>query len=162
MIRKVLINPDPTLRKISRKVNLDKIKSKEIQAFVSDLTETMIKKDGIGLAAPQIGQTVRIFVISLKDGVMEFINPEIKKRSWRKEMGEEGCLSIPGIYGLVKRNISIVVEAYNKEGEKMKISANGLMARVIQHETDHLDGILFIDKVKKFTKTEQQKDESKQ
>lgn len=132
-------------------------KSREISDYVpekykqliEDMSETMQKNKGIGLAAPQIGKNIRIAVIQTKDGIVALINPEIVKHSLGKETGEEGCLSIPGVFGMVKRYKKITVSAIMKDGTKKVFNAQGLLARVIQHEIDHLDGILFIGRTKK-------------
>jgi peptide deformylase len=116
--------------------------------------KTMKEKDGVGLAAPQVGQNIRLIAVNTKDGVACMINPKITKKSWAKEWSEEGCLSVPGVYGQVKRHKKINCVYLDKNGAKIKIQAEGLMAVVIQHETDHLDGILFIDKAKKLKKVE--------
>ena len=149
MLKTILINPDAKLRKKSVPVTLEQVKTGTFNQLISDMKETMIAKDGIGLAAPQVNESIRLIVINTKDGVLPLINPQIIKRSWRKCLGEEGCLSAPGIYGQVKRYYGIVVKAYSPEGEAVSFKATGLFARVIQHEIDHLDGILFIDKAKK-------------
>lgn len=110
------------------------------------MAKTMLKTDGVGLAAPQIGKNIRLAVINSKDGIFCLINPKLTRRSWTSESAEEGCLSIPGVFGKVKRHKKISLTYYNQEGKKSKLTASGMMARVIQHEIDHLDGILFIDK----------------
>ena len=112
------------------------------------MSETMVKKDGIGLAAPQIGINQRIIVIMTASGPEFFINPLILKKSLQKDSEEEGCLSVPKTFGEVKRSKKISVEYFDENGAQKKILAEGLMARVILHETDHLDGLLFIDKAK--------------
>jgi len=118
------------------------------------MQETMSEKDGIGLAANQIGILKRIVVIADKEGPLILINPEIIEKSWLKNIMEEGCLSVPGVFGTVKRHKKITVAAINSRGETLKLKAEGMLARVIQHEIDHLDGILFIDKVIKYTEGE--------
>jgi len=123
----------------------------EMQKFLIDMSKTMITKDGVGLAAPQIGVLNRIIVVAYRDKVLALINPVLSKKSWLTEVEEEGCLSVPGVYGLVKRHRKITVSAYNEKAEKINFDARGLLARIIQHEVDHLDGVLFIDKVKKIT-----------
>ena len=110
------------------------------------MAKTMLKTDGVGLAAPQIGKNIRLAVINSKDGVFCLINPKFTKKSWAREIGQEGCLSIPGVFGKVKRHKKISLTYTDKDGKKTKMTAIGMMARVIQHEIDHLDGILFIDK----------------
>jgi peptide deformylase len=127
---------------------------KEITASIKqlalDMTETMEVKDGIGLAAPQVGQLLRIIVVKPEPNQETFIliNPEIKKISRKKDVMEEGCLSLPNIVVPVERAIKITVQAFNLNGKKIKIKAKGLLARAIQHEVDHLEGILIVDKAK--------------
>lgn len=145
-ILKILTQPNPILRKKSVEINLEKITSRELSGLISSMAKTMAKTDGVGLAAPQIGKNIRLAVINSKDGVLCLFNPKFTKKSWARELGEEGCLSIPGIFGKVKRHKKISLTYYNQAGKKIKLTAEGLMARVIQHEIDHLDGILFIDK----------------
>ncbi len=119
-----------------------------IKQLVLDMTETMKAGDGIGLAAPQVGQLLRIIVVQPdpEQEVLVLINPEIKKTSFRKKIMEEGCLSLPELSLPVKRPIKIVVQGLNLEGKEIKIKTKGLLARVIQHEIEHLDGILITDK----------------
>ena len=110
------------------------------------MAKIMAKTDGVGLAAPQIGKNIRLAVINSKDGAFCIINPRITKKSFARELGQEGCLSIPGVFGKVKRHKKIVVTYFDQTGKKIRLAAQGMMARVLQHEIDHLDGILFIDK----------------
>lgn len=159
MIHKILTIPNKQLRKKSERVFVADICSKEMQKFFKDMGETMFKKDGIGLAAPQIGVLKRIIAVAYKDEALILINPMLKKKSWLKESGEEGCLSVPGVYGLVKRHKKLSVVAYNTKAEKIELKASGLFARVLQHEVDHLDGVLFIDKMTKITQGELKIDE---
>lgn len=112
----------------------------------------MARSDGVGLAAPQIGQNIALAVINSKDGAFCLINPKIIKKSWARELGQEGCLSVPGIFGKVRRHKKITLIYLDREGKKIKLTAQGLMARVLQHEIDHLNGILFIDKATEIEK----------
>lgn len=150
----ILSIPSPILREKSVVIDMKEIKSKKLKELQADMIKTMKEKDGVGLAAPQVGQNIRLIAVNTKNGVICMINPKITKKSWAKEWGEEGCLSVPGVYGKVKRCKKINCIYFNKEGIKTKIQAEGLMAVVIQHETDHLDGILFIDKAKEIKKVE--------
>lgn len=126
--------------------------SQELKGLVEDLIETMSVENGIGIAAPQIGVHKRIVIIDAgKDGPQALINPEITSKSLRKIEGEEGCLSVPGVYGIVKRHRDIKATAWDVDGNQLDLKASGLLSVVIQHETDHLDGILFIDKVLRYT-----------
>ena len=147
MIREILIYPDKRLRQESAPVRLADFCDKDFKKLMADLKETMLAKDGLGLAAPQIDELRRVVAINTKDGVLILVNPKVKKFSWSKKIDEEGCLSVPGVFGNVKRSLKINVEAYNENGDKIGLEATGLLARVIQHEIDHLDAILFIDKV---------------
>ena len=124
------------------------IKSKEIQDLIPEFIETMHKKDGVGLAAPQIGKNIRMIAVRHKDGDLVMFNPKFFRKSLIKEWGEEGCLSVPNKYGQVKRSKKVVLKYIDLNGDEKKITAQGMLARVIQHEVDHLDGILFIDKAK--------------
>jgi len=147
-ILKIITKENPILRKKSLFIDKKKISSTELQDLCLNMSETMDNKNGVGLAAPQIGKNIRLIVINTKDGHLHLFNPEIIKTSWKKELGDEGCLSVPDIFGKVKRFTNINCQFFDKKGKIQKLKANGLMARVIQHEIDHLDGILFIDKAK--------------
>lgn len=147
---KVLIHPNPTLRKKSREVA--DVFSGGIKKLIPEMIETMKNSDGAGLAAPQVGENIRLIVASHKDQTLVIFNPKIIKKSILKEWGEEGCLSVPNTFGEVKRCKKITIQFLNKKGLKEKLKAEGLLARVIQHEIDHLNGILFIDKAKKIKK----------
>jgi peptide deformylase len=149
---KILTNPNPILRRKSQPVA--DVSASEIQELIPQMIELMLKKDGVGLAAPQVGQSIRLIVVHLKDETLAIINPKVIKRSIIKKWGEEGCLSVPGQYGEVKRCQKITVKYLDAKGKPKQIVAEGLLARVIQHENDHLDGILFIDKARKLTEPE--------
>lgn len=138
--------PDPILRKKAGKV---RGVGKEERKLAYDMIETMHSSDGVGLAAPQIGIMKRIIVVEDMDNhraALALINPILIKKKGRSIFCE-GCLSVPGVTSDIVRPDSIVVEALNLDGEKVKIDTGGLLARIIQHEMDHLDGILFIDRV---------------
>lgn len=147
---KIITNPHPTLRKRALEVPIDDIK--KLQSFITGMEKTMLTHDGLGLAANQVDMLKRIIIINTKDGPLALINPKLSKKSFKKAEAEEGCLSVPGVYGIVKRHFSVQVDAVNKNSEKIDLKAEGLFARVLQHEIDHLNGILFIDKAKKITK----------
>jgi len=112
------------------------------------MIQIMLGHDGVGLAAPQIGRNIRLIVVRYLDGDLVLINPKICKKSWLKEWDEEGCLSVPGIVGDVKRCKKITIKFLDENGKLRQLTGQGLLARVIQHEVDHLDGILFIDKAR--------------
>jgi peptide deformylase len=136
---------DPTLRRSAAPVGEV---TPEIRAIISDMTETMYDEVGIGLAAPQVGISLRLIVIADEDGrdVQALLNPAIVERGG-EVTGEEGCLSIPGVFAPVARAAWVKVEARSVAGRPLTIDARGLRARVLQHEIDQLDGVLFIDRV---------------
>ncbi|RKX96936.1 MAG: peptide deformylase [Spirochaetes bacterium] len=148
-MKEIVVYPHPILRKKAEEVPLI---DGEVRDIISEMFETMKEGDGIGLAAPQIGISRRIIVVSVDEkGFHKFalVNPRIVFFSKEKSIMEEGCLSIPGIRAEVKRPQSIVVEGFTRSGRAVRVEASGLLARVFQHEIDHLDGVLFIDKVVK-------------
>lgn len=147
-VLKILINPNKTLREKSEPVTENEIITEELQEFCDNLHETMIKKDGIGLASPQVGKNIRLITVSTKNGPIFLFNPKITGKSWLREWGEEGCLSVPLTFGDVRRHLRVTCVFHNRQGKEDKIKASGLLARVIQHEIDHLDGVLFIDKAR--------------
>ncbi len=135
----------PILRK--RAVEVMAI-DEEVRLLVNDMFETMYAAEGIGLAGPQVGVLKRVVVIDLKDeGQSRYalVNPSLVQSLGEREKEEEGCLSIPGVSSLVGRNTHVVVEAVNEQGHPVRIEADGLLARCLQHEIDHLNGVLFID-----------------
>jgi len=159
------------LRRKTANFDFSKFDKKELNELIKKMRETMTKAIGIGLSANQIGLNLRFFVVQISDKPLKrdennkiilpstksmkfyaIFNPEIVKTSKEKIIMEEGCLSVPGIYGLVERPEKITLTGYDKNGKKLKIKAWGLLARVFQHETDHLNGILFIDKAKQILK----------
>ena len=136
---------DPALRKSAAPVGEV---TQEVRKFIADMTETMYDEVGIGLAAPQVGISLRLIVISDEEGrgVQALLNPAIVDRGG-EVTGEEGCLSIPGVFAPVTRAARVTVEARSVDDKPLTIEARGLRARVLQHEIDHLDGVLFIDRV---------------
>ena len=145
----IITKDDQRLRRKSTPIELTEFSKPKFQKFIHELTETMYQSDGIGIAAPQVGRNIRLIIIAGEKGAMTLINPVISRRSWRKETEEEGCLSVPGVYGMVRRSRQIFAQWTDAAGQPVKIKAAGLLARVIQHEVDHLDGILFIDRAHK-------------
>lgn len=122
----------------------------EVRRLVEDMFDTMYAEEGVGLAAPQVGVPLRVIVIDPREpDVVPFalVNPEIVALSDEVERSEEGCLSIPGLKEIVERSVTVKIEGLNRDGEAIVVEAEGLLARVLQHEVDHLDGILFIDRV---------------
>lgn len=146
---KIIKYPDDFLRRKTREVKARELKESKVQRLLLEMAETMEAEKGVGLAAPQIGSDLRICAISADDQVYILVNPKIKSYSRKKDVFEEGCLSFPGKFFPVERPIKVKVQARDSEGKKMKIKADGLFARVLQHEIDHLDGILVIDRVAK-------------
>lgn len=134
---------DEVLRKKARPV--ERIDDR-ILTLLDDMAETMYNAEGVGLAAPQVGILRRVVVIDVGEGVIELINPEIIEQEG-EQVAIEGCLSIPGLSGMVKRPARVVVSALNRHGERIEIEGTDLLARALCHEIDHLDGILYIDKV---------------
>jgi peptide deformylase len=119
----------------------------EIRQLAEDMFETMIEKEGVGLAAPQIGKSLRMFVLIADDDVRRvFINPQIIQTSSETGEYDEGCLSIPQVYETIVRPLKVTVQALNEKGRLFTLEADGLLARIIQHEYDHLEGILYIDR----------------
>jgi len=140
---KVVVYPAPVLRKKCKAVTRV---DKQTRAFAEELKETMLEADGVGLAAPQVGESLRIIALNVDGHPRAYINPKIVRRAGR-QVGLEGCLSFPGLYGDVVRPEEVVVEATKLNGKRARVEASGLMARAFCHEVDHLDGKLFIDKV---------------
>jgi peptide deformylase len=133
---------DPVLRQRAREV--DKITDLH-RKLIADMFDTMREAPGVGLAAPQVGVMERIFVWEHEDRSGAFINPRIVTRSKDREEDEEGCLSLPGIVYPVRRSTEVTIEGLDVEANPVSIDASGLLARIFQHEVDHLDGVLFVD-----------------
>ena len=123
----------------------------EVRRLVDDMFETMYEGRGVGLAAPQVGVNLRLAIIDLGEDPLVLINPRILK-SWGKESCDEGCLSFPGLSEKVQRAKNVVAEATDLDGSVYQLEAEGLLARAIQHELDHLDGVLFIDRISRARK----------
>jgi peptide deformylase len=155
-VREVIFADNPILREKSKKV---KNFGEALQALIDDMVETMQATNGVGLAAPQVGVLERVIVIQLPDDeedpqsgkLFALCNPQVVRAEGEEE-GEEGCLCLPGYAGEVKRATSVIVKAQDRRGKKLRIKAKGLLARVFQHEIDHLDGFLYIDRVESFDK----------
>jgi len=153
-MKKIVQEPNIVLRQIAEKVTPDYIKSKEFSTILKELKDALNSEDdGVAIAAPQLGYSIRVFVVAKKasekfKGDTVFINPKIIKLGIKKTELSEGCLSVRWKYGLVKRSLSATVKALNEKGNEFVVNGRGLLAQIFQHETDHLDGILFIDKAK--------------
>jgi peptide deformylase len=160
-ILKVARMGHPVLRKRARALDRAELKSAEIQKLVDDLIDTMAEYHGIGLAAPQVHESLRIFIAGMQEEPesededpaiipVPFINPEITPLGNDKEVDWEGCLSIPDIRGKVPRYARVRIRGLDREGTRHELQLAGFPARVVQHENDHLDGILFFDRMTSF------------
>jgi peptide deformylase len=193
-MKKILQKDAPVLRKVAEEVPLESIGGKELNKVLDEMKEALDSQDdGVAIAAPQIGYALRIFVVSKRvEAIMNeekkiafansateeikeeedidegedlvFINPVIKKISKERRFVDEGCLSVRYLYGKVSRATKVKIEAYDENGKKFERGGTGLLAQIFQHETDHLDGVLFIDKAKDLEdlppeKTKAKKDE---
>ncbi len=157
--------PEPVLRRKARKVTDF---GPELQTLIDDMVETMRAAPGVGLAAPQVAQSLRLIVVEYAEEsedenaepaepkLYTVVNPEITRTSEETVMGTEGCLSIPSILGDVERFEAITVKGQNRRGQPTTIKAKGWLARIFQHEIDHLDGIVFVDRAEKAWKVETQ------
>ena len=151
-IRNIVKEGDDVLRKVCREVvNFDE----KLWSLLDDMAQTMYKAEGVGLAAPQVGILRRVVVIDVGNGLIELVNPKIVGTEGEQE-GQEGCLSCPGEYGIVVRPNKVTVEAQNRNGEKIQITGEELLARAFCHELDHLDGILYKDKATCMLEPEEQ------
>jgi peptide deformylase len=150
-LRTIVFTPQPVLRRKARPVTRF---DPELQTLVDDMVETMRQAPGVGLAAPQVNVSERLIVVEFGDEEDEtvspklyvLINPEITRSSTETEVGTEGCLSIPGFVGDVERAQAVTVKGKNRHGQPMTVKANGWLARIFQHEIDHLNGVLFTDR----------------
>ncbi len=144
----IVTHPTPSLRERSVEVDPTEITTPEFQTYLDTLARTMLVKDGVGIASPQVGRNIRVIVVQLDQTSECYINPEITKVSEALIESEEGCLSVPGIYGLVERHKRVTVRALNRHGRRVELDLRNFPAIVFQHEIDHLNGVLFIDKMK--------------
>lgn len=160
-VREIVTLPAPVLRRKARKVTDF---GPDLQNLLDDMVETMRLAPGVGLAAPQVDVPLRTIVVEYGDEEDEdvppklylVVNPEIVRISDETEVGTEGCLSIPGIVGDVDRSLAITVKGLNRRGQPIRIKAKGWLARIFQHEIDHLDGVLFTDRAERVWKNEGQ------
>lgn len=171
-LREIVYLPNPILRKKAKPVTKF---DKDLQTLIDDMIETMREAPGVGLAAPQINLPLQLAVIEYAEGeddedrpedapppekkLFVIINPEITKVSEEKVLGVEGCLSIPGLLGEVERHEAIQVKALNRHGNPVKLKLDGWMARIFQHEIDHLNGVLFTDKATQVWKPREEDEE---
>lgn len=162
MVLPIKTYPDPILRKPTEPVVFPL--SKKIIKLTKDMIDTVQKAEGIGLAAPQVGESVKLIIINLeKNGVPIFplYNPRIASKSFKKTVIEEGCLSIPGVYGMVKRPKKVTILGQNMSGKTIKLADDGWISRIAQHEIDHINGRLIIDLIKKYTQGQENVEEWK-
>ncbi len=161
---KIIQRGNKILKTVAKEASLEKIKTPDMQQIIKEMKQVIIEnEEAVAIAAPQIGKSLRIFVISeyvfsayagkqeeekkkADYGFIVFINPKLLKKSREQKTSAEGCLSVNGVYGAIKRSEKIKVEAYDENGKKFIKSGRGLFSQVVQHEIDHLDGILFSDK----------------
>lgn len=143
MVRKIITLGDETLRKISKPMPKFDLR---LWLLLRDMADTMYKAEGVGLAAPQVGILRRVVVIDVGEGLIELVNPEIIATEG-EQAGPEGCLSVPGRQGHVVRPNKVIVRAQDRKGKSFEITGEGLLARALCHEIDHLDGIVYVDKM---------------
>ncbi len=170
-LRKIVTLPDPILRRKARAVSNY---GKSFQTLVDDMVETMREAPGVGLAAPQVGIGERLIVVEyaeppeegdeepkkeVKPKLYVMVNPEIVKTSEETELGVEGCLSIPGLVGEVERFSTVQIKGLNRRGQPMKVKAEGWLARIFQHEIDHINGVVFPDRATRVWKPEPEEEE---
>jgi len=148
----VLTYKNSSVRERSLEVSADEVTTKEFQDYLDKLIRTMHVEDGIGIASPQVGINKRIFIAHIKHQDMAFINPVITKSSEATVETEEGCLSVPGVYGHVTRPKRVTITAIDRHGRKMEFDLKNIEAVIVQHELDHLDGVLFVDKMTEVTR----------
>ena len=155
-IREIITDGHPTLRKVAKKVNPKEISDPLFQQLIEDMFETMYAAPGVGLAAPQVNVSKRMFVMDVQDDEHEpavVINPKIELAEEEVEM-TEGCLSVPGYVGEITRHRKVAVSGLDRNGQKIRLEGEGLFAQCLQHEIDHLNGVLYIDKAKNVRKPE--------
>lgn len=159
-VREIISLPQAILRHKAHKVSDF---GPELQTLVDDMIDTMRQAPGVGLAAPQVGESFRLIVVEYGDDENEetppklyvMLNPEITRASQETVLGTEGCLSVPGIQGDVERLAAVTVKGLNRHGRPMTVKAKDWLARIFQHEIDHLDGILFVDRAEKLWQAEE-------
>ncbi|MBI4458386.1 peptide deformylase [Candidatus Uhrbacteria bacterium] len=147
-IRPIVRDGDPVLRIRAKEVDPKDLGGTEFAQLIEDMLETMYVAKGVGIAAPQIGVSLRVFIAESPDGPIALVNPVFSRPSKKTLKDQEGCLSVPGHFDTVSRYKGLAVEALTAEGKPVRFSVDGFFARILQHEMDHLDGMLFIDRVK--------------
>jgi peptide deformylase len=140
-VRPIVVRGVPVLHQKAKKVSLF---DQNLRKLVDDMVETMRAAPGVGLAAPQIGVPLRVAVIEVDENLTVLVNPEVLKRNGEEEL-DEGCLSVPGYWGRVKRAQSVIVKGRDQRGKEIRVRGEGLLGQALQHEIDHLNGTLYID-----------------
>ncbi|MFQ5922817.1 MAG: peptide deformylase [Anaerolineales bacterium] len=170
MIRPIVTVPDPVLREKAKPVRQI---TPEIQTLIDDMIETIREAPGVGLAAPQVGVGLQVIVVEYAEGsenaeedaepkppkLYALVNPEITRHSKETELGNEGCLSIPDYMGEIERYSTVTVKGLDRHGKSFKLKAKGWLARIFQHEIDHINGVLFIDRTDKVWKLEPEEEQ---
>jgi peptide deformylase len=152
-IRQIVKYPDPILKKEAQQVTKF---NERLHKLLDDMAETMYDALGVGLAAPQVAISKRVIVVDVGDGLIEMVNPEIVESSGEQIEPPEGCLSIPGLVGNVRRAQKIRVKGQDRYGNPVEMEAEGYLARAFQHEIDHLNGVLFLDVAEKVWRPEEE------
>ncbi|MBI2411079.1 MAG: peptide deformylase [Candidatus Kerfeldbacteria bacterium] len=151
---------EPEVRQESTPISVEELRQPAMQQFANDLIEAMIRFQGIGIASCQVGRTIRMVVIT-KEYTEEkehlvLVNPRLVSVAEKTSVLEEGCLSVPGVFGPVERPSKVRVKALSRNGEPLDIKAKGMLARILQHEIDHINGILFVDKASTIRETQEE------
>jgi len=143
-VQRIRVLPEPVLRQKAKRVSTI---DSSIQQLIDDMVETMRQANGVGLAAPQIGVSLRVVVLQMpSEEPITLVNPEIVKRSGEREV-TEACLSVPGYAGEIKRSVSVIVKGQDRQGKAIRLKSTNLMAQALEHELDHLNGVLYIDHI---------------
>ncbi|MGF7086793.1 peptide deformylase [Kroppenstedtia sanguinis] len=154
-IRKIVLVPDPILKEKARRVTKF---NERLHKLLDDMADTMVDAPGVGLAAPQVGISKRVIVADDGNGLIEAVNPEIFDKEGEQLDPPEGCLSIPGLLGEVRRAEKVRLKAQDRQGQFFELEAEGYLARILQHEVDHLNGILFTDIADRVFEPKQEED----
>ncbi len=154
-IRKIVLVPDPILKEKARRVTKF---NERLHKLLDDMADTMVDAPGVGLAAPQVGISKRVIVADDGNGLIEAVNPEIFDKEGEQLDPPEGCLSIPGLLGEVRRAEKVRPKAQDRQGQFFELEAEGYLARILQHEVDHLNGILFTDIADRVFEPKQEED----
>jgi len=163
-VRKIVTLPDPVLRRKAKKVTRF---TPELKTLIDDMVETMREAPGVGLAAPQVGVQQRVIVVEYNEDeedeespkrLYTIVNPQIVAAAEETVMGIEGCLSVPGLVGEVERHLAVVVKGQDARGKPLKLDLSGWVARIFQHEIDHLDGVMFTDRATKVWKPSEEEE----